>query len=130
MDGTNATVDFKLSYTDSADPLELDGGFYVTVFDLDTQWQPDTQTERLCIDDDQYHMYITDENADFVTTKSNESCTGTRPSSARRTWSTSPARTAASAESRSGNTGAFSPSTSGSGSSCSSSTSTRRTSTS
>ncbi|KAH8067378.1 calcineurin-like phosphoesterase [Aureococcus anophagefferens] len=59
MDGTQVTVNFRLF--EDGDPSttpHLDGNFYLTVFDLDTQWDPAKQRERLCVDDDQYAHYI------------------------------------------------------------------------
>ncbi|KAK7232234.1 hypothetical protein SO694_00030256 [Aureococcus anophagefferens] len=83
MDGTQVTVNFRLF--EDGDPSttpHLDGNFYLTVFDLDTQWDPAKQRERLCVDDDQYAHYILTAGPDeIIVTHSEESCTGTRRSS-------------------------------------------------
>ena len=83
MDGTQVTVNFRLF--EDGDPSvtpHLDGNFYLTVFDLDTQWDPAKQRERLCVDDDQYAHYILTAGPDeIIVTHSEESCTGNRRSS-------------------------------------------------
>ncbi|KAH8092061.1 calcineurin-like phosphoesterase [Aureococcus anophagefferens] len=82
MDGTQVTVNFRLF--EDGDPSttpHLDGNFYLTVFDLDTQWDR-RSSERLCVDDDQYAHYILTAGPDeIIVTHSEESCTGTRRSS-------------------------------------------------